>query len=466
MTTPTFSAAQVVDALALGGYVQDMTSLNVDVIEALPQDELREELLGRLEMGDGAVLPPPDMLQILLHRALVMPAIERFKAIVLDASRPRALRAAVAWRILDEDTEYWHALVDNDDFAYEDETLPLESLFRFQLTRLGFYSENEFPELLEGVHEDFVDRLGPALEELRQEFGLGAIMTYGPVLERADLAAFHPPMLEAVAREEGSAGVELLERLRDSTDEALRPAFQRALLKARTELIGPPPEPRLPPGAEAWVSDTDLEGMLVVFARVPQKAGTEIAINLVMSLTGKLPQGLYMPNQVPGFLQAMMKPFLENRLPIAKVSLAEAGHAVRRIINATQQDVIPDTVRTAIDAMLRFADMAPEPPPPTPATAPTAEQFAALLATPPYITWCFDRAMVPRIKRLATVETSAPDEERVVREWFRGVGLACEHMAWWHQRRGENEEASLIGSVKVEEGGPEVKAFLEALATK
>lgn len=466
MSTSTLSVVQVVDALAHSGYVDGAMPLDGNVIGSLPPDELREELLARLETGDAAVLPPPDMLQILFLRALVMPAIDRFVAILQDVTRPRALRAAVAWRILDEDTDFWHELVDDEDFPYDDETLPLEALFRFHLMRLGLYSANEFPLLLEGVHEDFVDRLSPALEEQRKEFGLGAVETYGPILECPSLAKFHPLMLEAVAREASSAGVELLERLRDAADAELRPAFQRALLKARTQLIDPHPENRLPPGGEAWVSNTDLEGIVAVFAHIPKPGGTEIAINLILSVAGDLPRGMYMPNQVPAFLQTMIEPILDGRLPSVKVSLAEAGHAVRRVINATQQDIISNSVRPAVDAMLRFADMESEPSAPTPLTEPTTEQFSALLSTPPYLTWHFDREMAARIRRLSTLEAPAPDEERVILEWFRGVDLACVHMAWWHQRRGESEEASLIASVRMEAGGPVVAAFLKALVAR
>lgn len=462
MTTHDPTAAELVDSIASGG----LNALGRPAaLESVDPDELRAVLVDRLL--HGGALPSPGVLDKLFEIARVMDDRERLVPVMLDPARPRPLRASLALALADEFPDEWEALLDRDDLPIEDETLPIEALARHRLMAMGMNlaGPDGLALLLEQVHPEFAEDLGPRIEETRRMLQLGAGRAYGVVLERPELAPFHPTMLDAVADEGSNEAVELLERLRDNApDDDARRTLQRAVLRARTALIEPHAA-ELPEG-EAWVSSTDPEGSLAVFARFPQSDGSEHALTLLLGRDGRVPTGGLLLNQGPGLLQRLRAP-LENSgvILFAPAPPSEAGHVVRDVLG-DQLDTVPDAARSGIELMLRLADNVPRAPLPEAAEEPSVEAFSELFSQPPYGTWALDRPLADRIQRVSR-DGRAPREEldQITRE-FEKIDAACAHMARWHRWRGEHDAARLMASVRLVEGGPGNAAFFAALAVK
>lgn len=407
---------------------------------AIPPNELREELVRRLTRPGAGGVPPPGLLDTLLQHARVMPAWDRLKPVLLDTSQPRALRASLSIRVVDEDQESWEAMLEADELPVEDETLPLEALARLHLLGLTFEPDGaSLVQLLSQVAVDFAPTLAPRIETIRRELHLSALSTYGAALESAALAPFHAPMLQAVALEASPAGVALLERLRDEAEGPRRREIQKALLKAHTQIIDPAPGTRTVPEGEAWVSSTDPEGRFVILMRLPQEDGREHVLNLQLSYSGLLPAGGLVFNQGPALLPKMLEPFLKSPVVTTPVPLAEAGHVVRRLVETGRLDVVPNEQRAAVELVLQFAGTAPSAALTAPAPDPTKEAFATLVTGRAYRTWG------PALGQLlrAPVAEQIPSQATVL---VRHLEAACEHMARWHGWRGESEAAALMAS--------------------
>lgn len=461
MNTHDPTAAELVDSIASGG----LNALGRQaVLESVDPDELRAVLVQRLL--HGGALPSPGVLDKLFEIAHVMSDHEQLVPVMLDAGRPRALRASLALALADENPEEWESLIDSDVLPVEDETLPIEALARHRLMAMAMNmaGPDGLALLLEQVHPEFAEDLGPRIEAIRRGLQYGAVRAYSAVLERPALAPFHPVLLDAVADEGSNEAVELLERLRDQAPVDERRTLQRAVLRARTALIEPHAA-ELPEG-EAWVSSTDPEGALAVFARFPQPDGSEHALTLLIGRDGRVPTGGLLLNQGPGLLQRLRAP-LENSgvILFAPAPPSEAGHIVRDVLG-DQLDTVPDAARSGIELMLRLADGVPRAPLPEAAEKPSIEAFAELLSQPPYGTWALDRPLADRIQRVSREGRAPQDELDEITREFEKIDAACEHMARWHQWRGEHDAARLMASVQLIDGSPGAAAFFAALAAK
>lgn len=421
----------------------------IQQLQALEPEAVRAALMPRLVRGEVEGLDTFGLLDRVLEHAGVGDEAQQVASMVLDTTRTRTLRASLAHQLSAEARSEWESLLEGDELPDGDETLPMEASVRRRLMYLSFDAEPEgLLAYFEGVDAEFAELISPKIEALRQGQRIDAVIAYRAALERPELSAFHPWMLDAVAAEATPAGVELLERLREQADGDQRAALHRAVVKARTRLIDPDAASVAPlPDGEAWISTTDPDGTIGVLARFPRPDGAEDVITLMLNLTGVLPTGGLMARQPPSVLAELLEQFTgAGVIGVVSATPAQAGQVVQRVLDFTGLDALPAEARSGVELLLRCARAETPSALPEPHPSPTIEALYALLQRKYYRVWALPPAIAEAFRRNkeGLPLDDIADELSVA---LSVLHAATDHMARWHALEGDAEAASLMGAV-------------------
>jgi hypothetical protein len=204
-----------------------------------------------------------------------------------------------------------------------------------------------------------------------------------------------------------------------------------------------------PQGLEAFASNADGKGAIVVFVSFRNPDGTRAVANVCLRLTGDLRNGFAEPCATDAEFEGMLGDLRANGN--AELTTAPPGEIAQMVHEAFARTVamgasVKDAVRHAVELIERVP---PTPPPPlTPGCSTSMETIAALLERPIYDGWVFDAADLIRFgvqpPTAATVRAKMGDTLKAlarspIRE--RVVAMA-RYMSRWSAWRGNADEAA------------------------
>ncbi len=319
------------------------------------------------------------------------------------------------------------------------------------------HAADEIIDLLEGAPEEMQEYLLFQLGRCRRDMGVSAAATYNYALRSESLKPFHRYMIDAIVKEGAEEGIALLEELKEGTeDEASQRYLQGALLRAHTRAIDPHRVEEVPTGV-AYIGSCDGQGAFVVLGCFKTPGGTFTTANLCIRVASDLRDGFVIPRQTDQELQLLMKKLRQTTgCDFASLSLADAAEIVDRALNRTAElDLsIPDDAQPAIRLFERLLEADP----PVSETRETkmrvtVPRMRQLLKKPVYQNWFFD------LGDLLGVGIRPPGSAIKVDQWYEQAAARLdtppirsrlramtEHMARWHQWRGEDDLAQLCAA--------------------
>ncbi|HQK18007.1 MAG TPA: hypothetical protein PLJ27_11150 [Polyangiaceae bacterium] len=297
------------------------------------------------------------------------------------------------------------------------------------------------------------------LEWHRKRVGTGAVSAYGAALRNKQACSYHRGMLDALVAESSPEAFVLLRSLRDEeTDPALRRDYQAALLRMGTRAIDPSITREIPKG-RAFVSSCDHLGDFVILGCMDNPDGSVSIANLCIRADAQIRGGFVLLRQTQQDLQEIFEELDRTGGGFAPLSLQEGAGLVDEALQrmeARGQKVARD-VEPAI-ALFRRASRRKRKSTPdiSPALDITMEQVRELMRRPEHArTWI----LVPL--DFEAIRALPPPSHRLDEAWIREAAAlwarrgkprkrilsVVRHMAFWHDLRGEQQQASLCSGL-------------------
>lgn len=368
--------------------------------------------------------------------------------VVADPRRERHVRACALAVLLAADpthSERLRTLVPPDD---------LLSLVAEPLCQFIFHAEADPDEgepllsALESVPAEMLPSLFQQLDERRRQGGVPAAVAYERVLRQPSLAALHPAILTALTSEGGQDAVELIEELRSqASDPAARRALQGVLMRMATRSMEG--RTRLPGVASAFVSSCDGQSTFFIMGDRQNLDGTHTLALLCVSAQSGIRDGHIATRQQPSGGDSLLERFAaEAGTEFARITMEQAA-ALVELYRGRGADLPAESLPA-----LRFFGRVEAAALPVIAKArrPSLAMLRSLVQKRPYEqSWFIDRA------DLASVSAQAPARRQPSVAWFTKTTAAlaqrqalidrlvamAQHMAIWHQLRGEAAFAGL-----------------------
>lgn len=415
--------------------------------------EARRSLVSRLARGeieesDG------DLLVSIFHVLGIGRESQALIDVVSDGGRERHIRACALTVLLHDDPQYSDKL---REVVSEEDLLSLAAQPLCQFVCQIESNPDEAEQLaltLESVPDDLRGALFSHLDQFRRDSGVPAAVAYEQVLRRPALAALRPAILAAIAHEGGRDAIALIESLRtEAADAPDQRTLQGLLLRLRTRAL----EGRVNPLGEtrAYISSCDGQSAFFVLGERENPDSTHTLALLCIRAAGDIRDGYVATRQPESQVRSLLDRFTTDAgTEFVRVPLEQAAPIVHRAVERTLADgrMLPDD---ALPALRFFDRVEPIALPTIPrAKRPTLAALRELLRRPPYErAWFVD----PTDLEGSGISPPATTTGRPTAAWLsqtaRKLGESAmlvgrvqamaQHMAIWHQLRGETEQAAL-----------------------
>lgn len=413
--------------------------------------EARRSLTGRLARGEVEE-SDGDLLVSIFHVLGIGRESQTLIDIVADAERDRHSRACALTVLLHDDPQYSDKL---REVVSEEDLLSLAAQPLCQFVCQIESNEDEAEQLaltLESVPDDLRGALFGHLDQFRRDSGVPAAVAYEQVLRRPALAPLRPAILAALAHEGGRDAIALVEALRtEATEAAEQRTLQGLLLRLRTRAL----EGRINPLGEtrAYISSCDGQSAFFVLGERENPDATHTLALLCIRAAGDIRDGYVATRQPESQVKSLLERFTTDAgTEFVRVPLEQAAPVVHQAVERTLAEgrMLPDDAMPA----LRFFDRV------EPLTLPTISRakratlanLRELLSKPPY-----ERAWFIDPTDLEGAGITPPATPRPGAGWLgqttrklaespmlvQRVLAMAQHMAIWHQLRGESEQAGL-----------------------
>lgn len=379
---------------------------------------------------------------------------ERLRALALDATRPRLVRASALIALAEQASMLFERL------SPEDITLPAEAGVE-ELLALGVEHEEAMAELVKVVAE-VPERARPFLLQsvlrMREVHGLPIEFVAAPLLDTRGLESARDTLLEALAQDAGAWGADELLRRTKRPGSTVAKAYERTAARIRERLAHTP----APADTRAWVVPSDGSGTFQFLVT----SGTErVTLALVLAhVTDGVVDGAYYPNLTPDDVDEILGGMRsQNVMPLVDVPVGQV--AERLAASTATPEALEWQARLAIAFILQHR---PEPVSrPEPAPTLEREALARLLERAEYRAWLIEPALLP-----ALPPEAGPERDRWrtdMMQTFEGperdvLRLMAEHSAWVHALAGETDEArTLVSAARELDVAPDRSLLLELI---
>ncbi len=430
-----------------------LASIDVNAARAVLVKRLVE---GEVEEQDASLFGA------VFHFLGVEDAYEELLAIAQDQSQPSLVRSRAMGVLAEEEPDELDNLM--ECLPPEDVTPLAELSLREMLATIQADPEqaDSVAYVLGSTPPDAHLFMAEQIEHCRKQAGTPAVAAYGQVLESEELGHLRPLFLGAIVEEGGTQGIELLERLRDSTgDKRAHRDFQGAILRLRTHSIDPNSCPDAPEGC-AHLGSCDGQGAFILLGCFHNPDGTTTLADLCIRCAADVRDGFVIPRSTAEDAEDLLQEIqLGLGTAFVDIPLAQAAVMVAAAEERTSAAglSIPEDARPAVSLFKRALEPAREAGDEAPEEhAPgrlTLKKVRALFEMQEYhLSWFFD------VGDLDGVGVTLPSNKKVKAQWYRQVAAKlatplitsrvvamARHMHQWHRWRGEPDLAGLCGAL-------------------
>ena len=417
----------------------------------------RAELIKQLQAGEVEE-QDASLFGAVFHVLGVEDAYEKLLAIAQDQNQSSHVRSRAMGVLAEEEPDDLDSLM--ECLPPEDVTPLAELSLREMLATIQADPEqaDSVTYVLESTPQDAHTFMAEQIEHCRKQAGTPAVAAYSQILESEDFSHLRPLFLRAIVDEGGTLGIELLERLRDKTDnKCAHRDLQGAILRLRTHSIDPSASHEVPEG-EAHLGSCDGQGAFILLGCFHNPDGTMTLADLCIRCAADVRDGFVIPR---GTVEDAEELLHEIQVGLGTAFVDIPLHQAAALVAAAEQRTkaqslsIPEDAQPAVALFKRAlhavgvaGDDALER---TPPKRLTLKKVRSLFEMEEYhLSWFFD------VGDLDSVGVALPANKSVKAQWYRQVAgkLAtpqiisrvvsmARHMQQWHGWRGEAEMAGL-----------------------